>query len=209
MRNQKRIKRMACVLLIAMSVAGCKGGSEGNTGTANVQPDVTQRKEVSEDVVGEAVSVQEKREELSICDSHPLCFKIGDTEVTLEESLGVAILEVQWVNDEQIGVTINVERSVNCFVLYNVKTSTYGIAATGTDFVWKGEDIRTLAYVESTPSGTGEMGHYWIKDYDGNIIYESKEEVAELSYGDDDKLHFKVQTADGWKEETVSLDKTK
>lgn len=204
---------MACFLFVTLSVVGCKGNSKNNTGSSNDHTDVTLTAEVSEDAVGEtelsveATSMPVEREELSICDSHPLCFKIGNTEVTMDERLGVAILDVQWINDEQIGVTINVDKSVNYFIMYSIKTGTYEHVATGTDFVWKDEDISTLSYIESTSSGEGEMSHYWIKDYNGNIIYESKEEVSELSYNEDGELHFMVWTADGLTEEIIACDK--
>lgn len=224
MRNKKFIKGMASLLFVALSVVGCKGNWKSNEGTSDNQVEVsvsteaggetsaqessTPEKEAGTGSEGdnnsETMPVSEEREKLTVCDSHPLCFKIGDKEVTMEESLGVAIVDVQWINSTQIGVTINVDRSVNYFTVYNAAGSTYEFHATGAEFVWKDEDIRTLYYLESTPSGVGEMSHYWIKDYNGEICYESKEAVSDLMYEEDGELHFMVQTADGTMDETLS-----
>lgn len=223
MRNKKFIKGMASFLLVALSVAGCKGNWKRNEGESDNQLEVSvsteagsetsvQESSVSEkeggtdsedDNSSETMSVSEEREKLTVCGSHPLCFKIGDKEVTMEESLGVAIVDVQWINSTQIGVIINVDRSVNYFTVYNTASGTYEFHITGTEFVWKNEDICTLYYLESTPSGVGEMSHYWIKNYSGEICYESKEAVSDLVYEEDGELHFIVQTADGMMDETL------
>ena len=96
-----------------------------------------------------------------------------------------------------IEVTVYESASMNYFVVYNNTEDKFEFCTYGYDFVWKDGDVQTLVYIETTPRGSGVMSHYWMKDYSGNVLYESKEPISGLSYEQDGKLHFLVEMEEG------------
>lgn len=189
---KRKIGVIVTMMIFSLSVVGCQ--NSGSNVTDTISSESEQTKEASE------------QPKLSICEDEPMCFKVGKKKVSLEEQapLASAIMDVRWINENLIGITTHVTPSNNYFIVYNNNNAKFEYGAYGYDFVWKDGDIETLVYIETTPKNTGAMSHYWITNYIGDVIYESKEPITDLKYEEDGKVHFQVEKEEGvFSEESI------
>lgn len=182
---KRKIGFIITMMMFPLGILGCQNDGSDIANTINLESEQT--------------SENSEQLKLSICKNEPMCFKLGKKKVSLEEQvpLANAIMSVQWINENLIGIIAHVGPSNNYFTVYNSDNGKFEYGVYGYDFIWKDGDIETLVYIETTPKGTGAMSHYWIMNYIGDVIYESKEPISDLKYGEDGNVHFQVEEEEG------------
>lgn len=191
-----------------MSVTGCK--TKETVTKVSSEPSVSQ---CSQEVTSEPTVLEEllvstegveiekahKERELFVVEDEPMTFSLGGEKIKVKDSKdrANAILSVEWMNSQQIAVECHVNPSLDCFTVYDVQKKKFTYEAYGYDFVWKDGDIKTVVYIEAPPHCSKKGGTYAIKNYDEEVVYQSKDELMTLGFDENGDITFEVMKEDG------------
>lgn len=110
-----------------------------------------------------------------------------------------AIESDKWFDSEHLAIVGHINPSLQCFLLYNVSTTSVEVEKYGINFTWVDSDITTLVYIvpsaHFTDSGDAEV----IKDINDSTLYETQqgEKISNLVILDNGDIEFDLTTKDG------------
>lgn len=201
--KHKVIGSFILTAVLSVSVTGCSI-KETETKVSN-EPVVSQYNQVETSAEpepqptvisqeGSEIDRVHRERELFVVEEEPMTFSFGGELIKVEDKQGLAnaIIGVEWINCDQIAVTCHVNPSLNYLTVYDVTNRKFTYEAYGYDFVWKDTDIKTVVYIEAPPHSSKKGGTYYIRDYEGNELYQSKKEIMTLGFDENGDITFEL-----------------
>ena len=99
-------------------------------------------------------------------------------------------MELEYINDTQIGVFCHYTLNAEIFLVYDIEKEEYIAKKTGLNFTWKDNDISTLVYV--TYNGKASD----LYNYNDEVLYHSEHSMGILSYTEDGKVEIEENLND-------------
>lgn len=94
-----------------------------------------------------------------------------------KKDLANAVMEVKWINSNQLAIESHINPSLSYFCVYDVENQTFIVEKYGMGFQWIGNDINTLAYYVPTSHFNQQKGMEEIRNKEEQVLYRSKEQV--------------------------------
>lgn len=189
-----------CVLL-----TGCGSENSDNATTGKATSKVSAFNSKNDDIS----TTEDTTSEVTVCNDDKMCFMLNDKKVIVDDELhsATAIVNTDWIDNDNLGVTCHVNPSLEYFTVYNKQQENFVFAAYGVDFLWKDNNIDSIIYIETLAHFTVTDDSYRIIDYNGKILFSSDNKISDLVY-DDDEIVFTITKKDGSiSEESVQCSK--